>query len=407
MTARWRTPFVVLLCGTLVMMIAFGVRMTYGLWLAPASESLGWGIDTLSFAMALQALIWGVATPVAGAIADRRGTGRVVAGSGLIFAAGLLVMANARTAIEAILGIGVLTGIAMGGMMAPIVLTAISRVVADERKRGVYAGIAAAGGSSGQVVLVPVVQTVLDVTDWTTTLAVLAGIAALAVPLAAGMATGRPGADSPAGRQSLGGAVVEAVTHRGYLLLSAGYFVCGFQTLFIATHLPAMLREFAVSPAMGAWAISLIGLFNILGCLIWGALGGRRRKKYLLAWLYILRALAMAAFVLLPVSELSVGVFAAVMGLLWLGTVPLTGGLVAQIFGTGYMATLFGLAFVSHQLGSFIGVWAGGWLFEATGSYMAIWWTAVLLGVIAAACNLPVDDRPVMREAAARAGSAG
>ena len=189
-------------------------------------------------------------------------------------------------------------------------------------------------------------------------------------------------------------------------MVAGGYFVCGFQTLFVATHFPIMLRQYDVSAELGAWAIALIGLFNIFGCLIWGALGGRRRKKYLLTWLYLLRSVVMAAFVVLPVSDASVVVFAAVIGLLWLGTVPLTGGLVAQIFGTRHMATLFGFAFFVHQLGSFIGIWAGGWLFEVTGSYMVIWWVSVALGVAAAALYVPVDDRPVEHAAARPAGSA-
>ena len=398
MTPRsWRTPFVVLLCGTLVMMVTFGVRMTYGLWLAPASDDLGWGIETLSFAMAIQSLVWGIATPIAGAIADRWGTGRVVVCAGIAFAAGLLVMANATTPFEAILGIGVLTGIAMGGSLSPIILAAISRVVSDDKKRGIYVGIASAGGFSGQIVLVPLSQWVMDATDWVTTLVVLAGIAALMIPLAWGLVTARPEAAPAAGRQSMRDALGQAVAHRGYLLLSAGYFVCGFQTLFVATHFPVMLRAYDVSPEMGAWSIALIGLFNVIGCLIWGALGGRRRKKHLLAWIYIGRSVVMTAFILLPVSDASVAIFASVIGILWLGTVPLTGGLVAQIFGTRYMATLFGLTFFVHQLGSFIGIWAGGWLYEATGSYIIIWWASIVLGVVAAAFNLPVDDRPLER----------
>ena len=314
-------------------------------------------------------------------------------------------MANATTRFEAIFGIGVLTGIAMGCAMGPIILAAVSRVVPDERKRGIYTGIASAGGFSGQIVLVPITQSMLDVTDWVTTLVVLSGIVALSIPLAFGLVTARPEAAPAAGRQSMRDALGQAFTHRGYLLLSAGYCVCGFQTLFIATHFPVMLTEFDVSPSMGAWSIGLIGLFNVIGCLIWGTLGGRRRKKYLLAWLYIARSVALTAFVLLPVTDLSVAIFASVMGILWLGTVPLTGGLVAQIFGTRYMATLFGFSFGFHQLGAFIGIWAGGWLFEATGSYMVIWWICVMLGILAAAINLPVDDRPVERDAAVPAAS--
>ena len=399
---NWRTPFVILLCGTAVMLIAFGVRMTYGLWIAPASTGLGWGLESLSFAQAAQALVWGFAAPVMGVIADRHGTGRVIAGCGVAFALGFLVTANATTRIEAFLGIGVLTGIAMGGLTASVILSAISKVVEDEKKRGLYAGIASAGGSSGQVVLVPVVQLVLDATDWMTALLVLAAVTAAIVPLAYTMVSRRENLAAASGQQSLGEALGEAFRHRGYLLLTAGYFVCGFQTLFMVTHLPPMLETYDVSPEMGAWSIALIGLFNILGCVIFGAAGGRWRKKNLLAWIYIARAVAMTAFILLPVTDTSIAVFSSVMGILWLGVIPLTGGVVAQIFGTRYMATLFGCAFVSHQLGGFIGIWAGGWLFDMTGNYLVVWWASILLGVVAAAFNLPIDDRPVERLAGQR-----
>ena len=301
-SGSWRTPFVVLLCGTAVMLIAFGIRMTYGLWLGPASSGLGWGLESLSFAMAAQALIWGFATPVMGAIADRYGTGRVIAACGVAFALGFIVTANATTRIEAFLGIGVLTGIAMGGLTAPIILTAISKVVEDEKKRGLYAGIASAGGSSGQVVLVPVIQSVLDATDWMTALLILAAVTALIVPLAYTMVSKREHLATAIG-QSLGEALGEAFRHPGYLLLTAGYFVCGFQTLFIVTHLPPMLETYDVSPEMGAWSIALIGLFNIVGCVVFGAAGGRWRKKNLLAWIYIGRAVAMTAFILFPVTD--------------------------------------------------------------------------------------------------------
>ncbi len=401
-SANWRTPFVILLCGTAVMLIAFGVRMTYGLWIAPASTGLGWGLESLSFAQAVQALVWGFAAPVMGVIADRHGTGRVIAGCGIAFALGFLVTANATTRIEAFLGIGVLTGIAMGGLTASVILSAISKVVEDEKKRGLYAGIASAGGSSGQVFLVPVVQFVLDTTDWMTALFVLAAVTAAIVPLAYTMVSRREHLATASGQQSLGEALEEAFRHRGYLLLTAGYFVCGFQTLFMVTHLPPMLETYDVSREMGAWSIALIGLFNILGCVIFGAAGGRWRKKNLLAWIYIARAVAMTAFILLPVTDTSIVVFSAVMGILWLGVVPLTGGVVAQIFGTRYMATLFGCAFVSHQLGGFVGIWAGGWLFDTTGNYLVVWWASIALGVVAAAFNLPIDDRPVERLAQQR-----
>ena len=405
-SGNWRTPFVILLCGTTVMLIAFGVRMTYGLWIVPASTGLGWGLESLSFAQAAQALVWGFAAPVMGIIADRRGTGRVIAGCGILFALGFLVTANATTRIEAFLGIGVLTGLAMGGLTASVILSAISKVVEDERKRGLYAGIASAGGSSGQVVLVPVVQSVLDATDWMTTLFVLAAVTAAIIPFAYTMVSRREHLAVSGGQQSLGEAVGEAFRHRGFILLTAGYFVCGFQTLFMVTHFPPMLEAYDVSREMGAWAIALIGLFNILGCIIFGAAGGRWRKKNLLAWIYILRAVAMTAFIMLPVTDMSIVVFSSVMGILWLGVVPLTGGVVAQIFGVRYMATLFGFAFVSHQLGGFIGIWAAGWLFDMFGNYLIVWWASIALGVVAAAFNLPIDDRPVERRPLATGGAA-
>ncbi len=398
----WRTPFVILVCGTLVMMIGFGVRMTFGLWLAPASTSLGWGLETLSLAMAVQSLTWGVATPIAGIIADRHGTGRVVVVAGAAYVAGLLLMAVATTPAEAMLGIGVLTGIAMGGCSASIVLTVISRAVSDMRKRAIYTGIATAGGFSGQIVFLPATQSVLMASDWTVTLMVLGAVAALIIPLAAALVSpvaARTPIDQP---QTINAALGEAFRHRGYVLLSTGYFVCGFQTLFIATHFPPMLGGLSISSGTAAWALSLLGLSNVIGCFFWAALGGRWRGKHLLCWIYVLRSVAMTLFILLPITNLSVLVFAAAIGLVWLGTVPLTAGVVARIFGTRYMATLFGFTFLSHQFGSFVGIWAGGWLFDETGSYMGIWWASIALGLVAAAFNLPIDDRPIARAATAQ-----
>ncbi len=397
----WRTPFVILVCGTLVMMIGFGVRMTFGLWLAPASTSLGWGLETLSLAMAVQSLSWGVATPIAGIIADRYGTGRVVVGAGVAYVAGLLLMAVATTPAEAMLGIGVLTGIAMGGCSTSIILTVLSRAVPDMRKRAIYTGIATAGGFSGQIVFLPATQSVLMATDWTVTLMILGAVAALIIPLAAALVSPvaeRTPIDQP---QTINAALGEAFRHRGYVLLSIGYFVCGFQTLFIATHFPPMLGDLGISNNTAAWALSLLGLTNLISCFSWAALGGRWRGKHLLCWIYVLRSVAMTLFVLLPITDLSVLVFASAIGLVWLGTVPLTAGVVARIFGTRYMATLFGFSFLSHQFGSFIGIWAGGWLFDETGSYMGIWWASIALGLVAAAFNLPIDDRPVTRVATA------
>jgi MFS family permease len=407
MTTRtsWRTPLVVLVCGTAILVIAMGVRMTYGLWLGPASADLGWGLRELSFAMALQALLWGLAAPFAGGIADRFGAGRVVAAGALGYAGGLYLMSQASSALEATLSIGFLTGIAMSACAFPIVIAVLSRAVEDERKRGIYIGIASAGGSSGQFVMVPLAQHLLDGLGWATTLVVLAGMVALIAPLGAALAGRYHGAPSASPKQGMGEALREAFAHRGYALLSAGYFVCGFQTLFITTHFPKMLEGHDVSADMAAWGIALIGLFNTAGCFIWGVLGGRLRKKHLLCWLYGLRSVAMAAFMLTPISDASVAAFSAAMGILWLGTVPLTGGVVAQIFGVRYMAMLFGFCFVAHQVGSFIGIWAAGWLYDQYGSFDAIWWASIVLGVVAGLLNYPIDDRPVARLAERPAGA--
>ncbi len=397
----WRSPLVILCCGTGVLVISMGVRMSYGIWLAPASAELGWGLQELSFAMALQSLLWGAATPFSGMVADRYGAGRVLTFAGITYALGLVLMGYSTTPLGATFSIGVLTGIAMGACTFPIILSLISRSVEDEKKRAVYLGIASSAGSSGQFFVLPIAQGVMETHGWVVTLFVLAGIAALIVPLAAGLAGRNPAAVSgPDASQGFGAAMREASGHSGYWLLNAGYFVCGFQTLFIATHFPAMLRDYDVSSDMGAWAISLIGLFNIFGCFFWGAMGGRTRKKYLLCWLYSLRSVAMALFVLLPISDLSVAIFASAIGFLWLGTVPLTGAIVAQIFGMRYMATLFGFALFTHQLGSFIGIWAGGWLYDIYGNYDFIWWAAVALGVFATLVHYPIDDRTIDRTVA-------
>ena len=401
----WQTPLLILWCATGVVVISMGVRFTYGVWMPQASRDLGWGLAELSFAMGLQALLWGVAAPYAGSVADRFGAGRVILFAGVTYTAGLLLMAYASTKAEAIFSIGILTGLAMGASTFPIVLSIISRAVDDPKKRAVYLGIASSGGSSGQVVVLPVAHYVMVDYGWVTTLFVLAGMTALIVPMAAALAGSGSSARVETSDQNVGAAIREAFGHSGYLLLTAGYFVCGFQTMFIVQHFPKLLEAHDVRPDMGAWAISLIGLFNIAGCFFWGTLGGRRRKTYLLVWLYALRSVIMTGFILLPVTDYSVIVFAALMGFLWLGTVPLTGAVVGEIFGLKFMATLFGFAFLSHQLGSFIGIWAGGWLFDIYGNYDIVWWASIALGLVAALLNYPIDDRPVVRASARSAGA--
>ena len=396
MNAGWRTPIVILVCGTSIVLISLGARMTFGLWLEPATNDL-WPNQyrILSLAMALQSLFWGIGTPVAGNIADRYGSGRVIAAAGVLYTAGLLLMTVSTTPIMAHLSIGVLTGFAMSGAMFPIVLSAVSRA-APEGRRDVYLGIASAGGSSGQVLMVPVGQYLVDASGWVATLHVMAAVTALIVPLAYAMVrTGSPAA-AATGQRTVD-AIREAFRHRGYVLLMGGYFVCGLQTMFIGTHFPVMLTSLEVDPAVAAYSLSLIGLFNIVGTFSWGAAGGRFRQKYLLCWLYSLRSLAMIAFILLPVTSTSVIAFSCAMGLVWLGTVPLTGSIVARVFGLRHMGMLFGFAFVAHQLGSFIGIYAAGYFFDMFGNYNVIWWSAIIMGLVASLMNYPVDDSPIER----------
>lgn len=401
-SAPWRTPFVILLAGTTIVFLSLGVRMTFGLWLEPATLDL-WGpgeIKILSLAIALQSLFWGIGTPIAGNIADRYGTGRVIAASGILYTAGLLMMTVSHSPLMAHLSIGVLTGFAMSGAMFPIILSAISRAVAPE-KRSLYLGIASAGGSSGQVLMIPMGQYFIDTQGWVVTLYIMAIMTALIVPLAVVMMTRKAVAGSgPAiPVQRTAEAIREAFGHRGYVLLTGGYFVCGLQTMFIGTHFPTMLKSLHVDATIAALSLSLIGAFNIVGTFAWGAAGGRFRQKYLLCWLYSLRSVVMAAFILMPVSSASVLAFSAAMGLLWLGTVPLTGSIVAQVFGLRHMGMLFGFAFVAHQLGSFIGIYAAGYFFDLFGNYNAVWWSAIVMGLVASLMNYPINDKPLERQA--------
>ncbi len=401
--ASWRTPLVVLLAGVAVLILSFGIRSSFGLYMAPISSGFGWGRETFAFALALQNLMWGVSQPFAGAIADRWGAGRVVAGGGVLYVLGVLVMSGATTPLGMTVGAGMVIGIALSGTAFPVILAVIGRAV-PEKKRSLYLGLGAAGGSSGQLLMVPAAQGLLSSMDWAMTLIWLALLAAAMVPLAAALA-GRPGGPansaSPAREQSLVEAVREAGGHRGFLLLNAGFFVCGFHVMFVATHLPAFITDSGLAPALGAVALAVIGLANMAGSFLSGVLGGRYSKRYLLSALYFARAAVFLVFVLSPVTETSVILFALAIGLLWLSTIPLTSGMVAQIFGPRYMATLFGIVFLSHQIGSFLGAWLGGYLFDLTGSYDIVWWISVALGIFAGLVHLPINERPVARLAAA------
>jgi MFS family permease len=392
---NWRTPVLVLVCGAIILTLGLGIRASFGLFLQPMSTDLGWGRSHFSFAMALSNLIWGLAQPFFGAWADKKGAGRVVAVSGLLYAGGLALMPFSTTPLMLDASAGLMVGLGLSGVSFGVILGVVGRAFPPER-RSLALGIASSGGSFGQFLMLPFGQLLISTLGWQTALLVLAGTILATVPLAAAMMEGRRPAATGA-QQSLGEALREAGAHSGFWYLTAGFFVCGFQVAFISVHLPAYLLDVKMTPAVGATALALIGLFNIAGSFVAGYLGGRFSKKYLLSGIYVLRAVIIALFLVLPVSPLTVYLFAAGIGFLWLGTVPLTNGLVAQIFGVRFVSMLFGIVFLSHQIGSFTGVWLGGYLFDATGSYDLVWIGSVALGVIAAILNLPIDERPVVR----------
>jgi len=395
----WRNPILILVCASVVLILSFGIRTSFGIFLAPVTTDLGLGREVFAFAIAIQSLLWGISQPFAGAIADRYGSGRVIAACGVLYVVGLIMMAHASTGPDLVLSNGILIGIALSGTGFPVILAVVARSV-DESRRSLFLGLAGAGGSSGQVLMVPLGQVFLDGFGWSEALIALALLSAITVPLAAAL-TGKPGGSIERLRkQSLSEAIAEASRHGGYWYLTAGFFVCGFHVTFIATHLPAFISDRGGAPALGAAALALIGLGNIVGSLTCGVLGGRYPKKIVLAGLYLARSVVITLFILAPMSDLTILLFAGAIGMLWLGTVPLTSGLVAQIFGLRYMATLFGFVFFSHQLGSFLGAWLGGYVYDTTGSYDLVWWIAVALGVIAAILHLPIDDRSVVPAAA-------
>ena len=389
----------VVLSGTVILAVGIGTRLGFGLFLQPMSEALGWGRGTFAFAIALQNILWGLSQPFTGMLADRFGASRVVAVGGLGYGAGLILMAHSDTPWLLNLSAGVLIGLSLSASSFAVVLGAVGRAV-TERRRSLALGIAAAGGSLGQLIMLPVSHGLIAWTGWTAALTWLGIIALSIVPLAfvlRGNAAGASGAGLP---QSMGQALREAGRHRGYWLLTGGFFVCGFHVTFIGTHLPAYIVDHALAPGLGALALAVIGGFNVLGSYFWGAMGGWHSKKNNLAALYLIRAVVITGLLVFPVTQLTILVFAAAMGFLWLGTVQLTSALVGQMFGMRYLSTLFGIVFLSHQVGAFLGVWLGGWVYDRTGSYDTVWYVAIALGLVSALLHWPIDERPVERLAA-------
>ena len=388
----------VLLCGALIVTLSMGIRHGFGLWLQPITMERGWTRETFSFAMAMQNLVWGIAGPFAGMIADRFGAFRVIVAGALLYAGGLVLMALATSGIAFTGSAGVLLGMAQAGTTYAVIYGVIGRNVAPD-KRSWAMGVAAAAGSFGQFLMVPVENWLIAGIGWQQALFILGCAALVIMPLAYGLKEPKFAATGVGPAQSIGQAVREAFAYPSFQLLMAGYFVCGFQVVFIGVHMPSYLKDKGLSPDVATYALALIGLFNVFGTYLAGSLGQRLQKRHILSSIYILRSVAIVAFLLSPLTPMSVYLFAAVIGLLWLSTVPPTNAVVAQIFGVRYLSMLGGFVFLSHQVGSFLGVWLGGKLFDVTGSYDIVWWIAVALGVFAALINMPVRETAIVRTA--------
>jgi predicted MFS family arabinose efflux permease len=396
----WRTPALILIAGCLISLVGFGVRSAFGIFLEPMTLAQGWSRETFALAMAIQNLFWGLGLPFAGALADRFGAPRVLAVGAVLYALGVAGMALSESGLMLQLTGGVLTGLGVAFTAFSIAIAAMAKVVGPER-RSLALGMGTAAGSAGQVIFSPLGQALIASLGWYDALLIVGMTTLLIIPLAFIL----PGitkdeAQDPLADMTIGAALREAGGHRGYILLTAGFFVCGFHIAFITVHFPAYITGLGLDPAVGGYALALIGLFNIVGSFASGAFGQRWSKRCGLSGIYFLRAIAITALLMAPKTEATILIFAATMGALWLSTVPLTTGLVAQIFGVRYMATLFGIVFLSHQIGSFIGVWLGGYLYDTVGSYDAIWWAGVVLGLFAAIVHLPIDERPLQRQRA-------
>ena len=389
----------VLVCGAAIVTLSMGIRHGFGLWLQPVTQAQNWTRETFSMAIALQNLTWGLAGIFAGMLADKFGAFRVIIGGAILYALGLWGMAHAPTPLLFALTAGVLIGVAQAGTTYAVIYGVIGRNVSLE-KRSWAMGVAAAAGSFGQFLMVPTEGFLISSLGWQQALVALSAAALLIVPLAWGLHEPRfTGTAAPRREQTIRQALKEAFSYPSFQLLMAGYFVCGFQVVFIGVHMPSYLRDKNLSPEVASYALALVGLFNVFGTYIAGSLGQRLQKKNILAFIYFARAVVITIFLLVPLSPMSVYVFSAVMGLLWLSTVPPTNAAVAQIFGVAHLSMLSGFVFFSHQIGSFMGVWLGGYLYDKTGSYDIVWYITIVLGVAAALVNLPVREAAITRRA--------
>ncbi|WP_110959277.1 MFS transporter [Acidovorax sp. ST3] len=389
--------FQVLACGAAIVTLSMGTRHGFGLWLLPITQEMGWTRQSFALAIAIQNLSWGLIGIFAGMAADRFGAFRVLLGGAVLYALGLAGMALSPTPTVFALTAGVLIGAAQAGTTYAVIYGVLGRQIAPE-KRSWAMGVAAAAGSFGQFLMVPVEGWLIAGLGWQQALLALSMAVLLIVPLAFGLREPGFKGTAPVKRdQTIAQALGEAFSYPSFNLLMAGYFVCGFQVVFIGVHMPSYLKDHGLSPQVASYALALIGLFNVFGTYIAGTLGQRMPKRHILAFIYFARAVAISIFLLVPLSPLSVYVFSAVMGALWLSTVPPTNATIAQIFGVQHLSMLGGFVFFSHQIGSFLGVWLGGYLYDATGSYDIVWYIAIGLGIFAGLVNLPVKESPISR----------
>jgi predicted MFS family arabinose efflux permease len=396
-------PMVVLVAGCLVAIVNFGVRSTFGQFTLPISLEYGWPRETYSLAIAIQNLLWGIATPVAGMLADRYGSARVLIAGAILYALGIVGMSLSNAPILLHLTAGVVVGVGVALSSFSIVMAALGRIVPPEKRSWAF-GLATASGSLGQFIFSPLVGAMIAAYGWHTALYVLAMSCLLIFPFSLPLMvqnTSKSAASAGETNLSMTQAISKAFGHSSYLLLVAGFFVCGFQLAFVTVHLPPYLAEHGLSKEFAGWAMALIGLFNVIGSYSAGIIGGRGEKRFPLSSIYLMRSVAVVAFIMLPITQVSTLIFTATLGLLWLSTVPLTMGLVTVMFGTRYMATLYGFVFLSHQIGSFMGVWLGGKLYDIYGSYDPVWWMGVALGLFAAIVNLPIREKRAETFAAA------
>ena len=392
------SSYFLIVSACLLVMLSFGYRSGFGLYVKPLSEANGWGRDIIGFSLAIQNLAWGVVAVFAGALADRFGNIKVIAVGTLFYALGMGLMPHVTEPWMLNGTAGILVGAGVAGTSFGIILPALARAVSEDRRQWVL-GVGTAAGSMGQFLVVPLAQGLIDSVGWINTLHILAASAFAMILLAMPLApyAGESAAEKKIPQQSMKQALQEAFAHRSYVLLVIGFFVCGFHVAFITAHLPAYLSDLGFDAKIGAWSVATIGLFNVVGAYMSGILSGKYQRRWVLLWIYLLRAGVILAFVLTPVSLVSIFVFCGAMGFLWLATVPPTSGLVAVMFGTRYMSLLYGVVFLGHQLGSFSGVWLGGWTYEQTGNYNLVWWMGIALSLVAAMLHWPIEEKPVNR----------